>query len=92
MSITIEIPSALRRFTDNRAAIRVADADDVNAAVDALVQQFPPLRKQLLAQDGGLFGFIGVFVNGRDIRQLTQASTPLRSGDVVSLVPAIAGG
>jgi sulfur-carrier protein len=92
MSITIEIPSALRRFTENRAAIEIAQAHDVHAAVGALVEQFPSLRKQLLAKDGGLFGFVGVFVNGRDIRQLTQASTPLHAGDIVSLIPAIAGG
>ena len=90
--VTIEIPSPLRRFTDNKAEIELQSAASVQQALAHLVQEFPALRHQLLAKDGELFKFIGVFVNGNDIRQLADAATAVRGGDTISLVPAIAGG
>ena len=50
------------------------------------------LRAQLVEQDGSLRRFVNVYVNEEDIRYTGQLATPLQRGDVVSILPAIAGG
>ena len=92
MSIIVEIPSPLRRFTEHRATIEVASADTVREALTCVVERYPPLDRHLFARDGQMFAFVGVFVNGRDIRHLQKDRTPLQGGDTLTLIPAIAGG
>jgi molybdopterin converting factor small subunit len=36
--------------------------------------------------------FINVYVNGEDVRFLSGLQSPLKAGDEVSIVPAVAGG
>lgn len=92
MSIDVQIPSSLRRFTGNEETVRVADACTVAQAVQRLVEQHPALRRNLLTDDGRLYAFVGVFLNSRDIRQLQHADTPVAAGDRITLLPAMAGG
>lgn len=91
MPIQIHIPGSLRRFADGSAQISV-EAASVADALGALSARFPRLGGQLLAADGKVRGFVNVFVNSRDIRHLDSERTVLASGDVIALMPAIAGG
>ncbi|MHB9292599.1 putative sulfur-carrier protein [Hollandina sp. SP2] len=92
MAVTIQIPTALRNFTDRQGEIRV-EADTAGAAIAALVQAHPDLKPHLY-QDGGrdLRSFINVFVGERNIKKLKGLDTPLPDGETIMLVPAIAGG
>jgi molybdopterin converting factor small subunit len=54
--------------------------------------QFAELKKHLYADDGRLRSFVNVYVNDEDIRYLQKDKTSLREGDVISIVPSIAGG
>ncbi len=91
MSITILIPTALRRFVDNAAEL-VVEADRVGAALAEAVRRHPRLQPQLFGSNGQLRGFILVFVNAKNIKHLQQEHTGLAAGDRISLIPAIAGG
>lgn len=92
MSIIVEIPSALRRFTANERRLQLDSAATLQDVLREVFDRYPTLQAQLLSQDGRLFSFVGVFVNGRDIRELNSMNTPLQPGDIISLIPAVAGG
>jgi adenylyltransferase/sulfurtransferase len=92
MAITIQIPTALRGFTDRLDEVTV-EAATVGAAIAALAQAYPDIRQHLY-QDGGteLRSFINVFVGETNIKKLKGLDTPVPEGGSIMLVPAIAGG
>jgi molybdopterin converting factor small subunit len=91
MNVIINIPSAFRRFTGSAHEIEV-DAVTITDALLKMVEKYPRLQGQVLSQDGEIRGFINVFLNAKDIRQLQRGGTPVARGDVITLVPAVAGG
>lgn len=91
MSNRILIPSALRRFTGARDSVEV-DARTVGEALARLVAEHRDLEKHLFDESGRLRSFVNVYVNDEDVRYLSKDDTVLAVGDVVSIVPSIAGG
>ena len=91
MSVTIVVPTALRRFADNCERLQV-EAEHVDGALAEAARRHPKLQAQLFGAGGKLRGFILVFVNAHNIKQLQHERTPLVPGDTITLVPAIAGG
>jgi adenylyltransferase/sulfurtransferase len=91
MAITIQVPTALRSFTDRQGEVKV-EGGSVGAAVAALAAAYPALKGHLFQDDGGLRSFINVFVGDTNIKKLQGLDTPLADGAVIMLVPAIAGG
>ena len=91
MSLKVSVPTPLRRYTDGNGVIEVSGSS-VGSALDALLQKYPPLKKQLYTDDGRLRSFVNVYVNDEDIRYLEKAETAVSSGDTISIVPSIAGG
>ena len=67
-------------------------AKTVGEALGQLTNQFGDLRKHLFTEEGKLRSFVNVYVNDEDIRYLEKENTQLRDGDIVSIVPSIAGG
>ena len=91
MSITVRIPSPLRRLTNGADKVQV-DSEDLSGCIDGLEQKFPGLKERLIDEDGNLRHFVNVYVNGEDIRFIDDIQTKVSSGDEVSIVPAVAGG
>ena len=90
MAVRIEIPSPLREHTGGLVEVSVTGIT-VQAALDDLVRQYPSVGPKLF--DGGkLRPYINVFVNDEDIRYLDEMDTPVTSGVVIALIPAVAGG
>jgi molybdopterin synthase sulfur carrier subunit len=69
-----------------------APGDTVDDVIADLERQFPGLKERLFEDNGELRRFINVYVNEEDIRFLQGMKTALKQSDVVSIVPAIAGG
>ena len=90
MAVTVKIPTQLRAATDGEGTANV-DGSTVGEVLDALYDRFGDLRSRI-AEDGGLRRFVNVYVNGDDIRFLDNLQTPVKDGDEISIVPAIAGG
>jgi adenylyltransferase/sulfurtransferase len=67
-------------------------AKTVEEALTQLTAQFADLRKHLFTEQGKLRSFVNVYVNGEDIRYLAQENTPTADGDIIKLIPSIAGG
>ena len=91
MAHRVLIPTALRPFTRMQATIDV-EGRRIGELLQELVRTYPELRPHLYAEDGRLRSYVNVYVNDDDFRALQREETPLAPGDVVSLVPAIAGG
>ncbi len=91
MSITVRVPTPLRRLTDNQPSVEV-NASTVIEAIDHLESQFEGIKERLVDESGEIRRFINVYVNDEDIRFLNGKDTTLNSGDSISIVPAIAGG
>ena len=91
MPVKVQIPAPLRGLTAGAAEVEV-DASTVQGLIDALEQKYKGVKSRLCDEDGRLRSYVRVFVNGEDARGLGDAKAPLKPGDSVSIVPAIAGG
>jgi MoaD family protein len=91
MPVKVQIPAPLRGLTAGAAEVEV-DASNVQGLIDALEQKYEGVKSRLCDEDGRLRSYVRVFVNGEDARGLGDAKAPLKPGDSVSIVPAIAGG
>jgi molybdopterin synthase sulfur carrier subunit len=81
----------LRALTKGTADVQ-AKGDTVDDLIGDLERQFPGLRERLVDETGELRRFVNIYVNQEDIRFLDNRATPLKDGDEVAIVPAIAGG
>ena len=88
---TIVIPTPLRKFTDNKAKIDTS-GDSVKDAIHQLGTLHPDLKQHLFKDDGQLQTFLKIYVGDRDIKALQNGDTPVKNDDVISIIPAIAGG
>lgn len=91
MPVEVRIPTVFRKFTNNEAVAEV-DAGTVAELIDQLGAKFPGLRDQVLTGEGDLHRYINVYVNDEDARYLDKLETKVTDGDVVSLLPSVAGG
>jgi molybdopterin synthase sulfur carrier subunit len=91
MPIPVSIPTPLRPLTDNLDTVEV-EGSSITELLGALDQKYPGIGERLLDAQGNVRRFVNVYVNGEDIRFLQDKATPVKPGDEVSIVPAIAGG
>jgi adenylyltransferase/sulfurtransferase len=91
MAVTIFIPSALRQFAGGQSEVEV-EARTVGEALERVTGEHAELRRHLYGEQNALRNFVNVYVNDEDIRAAQKLDTPVKDGDTVSIVPAIAGG
>ena len=91
MSISVRIPTPLRRVTNGVDKVD-AEGNTLDQIIDSLDSQYPGLKGRLCDEDGELRNFVNVYVNGEDVRFMQGLATATKSGDEVSIVPAVAGG
>ena len=91
MSVKVLIPTPLRPFTDELEVVEI-QANSVSELLKRLTDRYQGLQKHLFDETGRFRSFVNVYVNDEDIRSLSQWETPLKETDVVSIIPAIAGG
>jgi molybdopterin synthase sulfur carrier subunit len=91
MTVEVRVPSVLRAATGGEKVVRGSGAT-LAALLADLDGGFPELRAQLFEGNGSFRRFLNVYVNDEDVRYTGRLETPLQSGDVVSILPAVAGG
>ena len=91
MAVTVYIPAPFRRLTDNRSYVE-GHGDTVADLLEDLKTRYPALGHMLQNEAGDLPAHINVYVNNQEIRSLQGKATPLKDGDEVAVLPAIAGG
>jgi sulfur-carrier protein len=91
MAVTVKLPAQLRDAAGGAASAEVR-AGTVGEALEALYARHGELRGRIADGDGALRRFVNVYVDGEDIRFLDGLGTPVRDGDEVTILPAVAGG
>ncbi len=91
MSVQVRIPTPLLSLTGGKKEVS-AEGATLKEVIEDLERQFPGMKERLCDEEGNLRRFINFFVNDEDVRFLEGENTPLKEGDIVSIVPAIAGG
>ena len=91
MAVTVHIPTPLRAQVGEQAKLELEGAT-IREVLAALTERYPKLRGRLLNQRDELNRFVNVFLNEEDIRFLSNLDTPVKAGDGIMIVPAIAGG
>ena len=89
--MTVRIPTPLRKLTGDRDTVTSSGSRLIDC-IEALEAQYPGLKDRLCDEGGDIRRFVNVFINGEDVRFLQGLDTPLKPGDEVSIVPAVAGG
>ena len=91
MGVMVRIPTPLRRMTGGADKVEL-EVDDLSQMIDRLESDYPGFKERLLDEDGELRYFVNIYVNGEDIRFEQGLRTSIKSGDEISIVPAVAGG
>jgi len=87
----VRIPTPLRKLTNDEEIVEVS-AGTIADAILELQTRFPGIKDRLMDDKGEVRRFVNVYVNEEDIRFLQNQQTPLKDGDEISIIPAIAGG
>jgi molybdopterin converting factor small subunit len=87
----VRLPTVLRQHAGGQATVK-ANGPTLSDVMGDLVRQFPGLSGQLLNDAGELQKFVNVYVNDDDVRYLDKMATAVGDDDVVSILPAVAGG
>ncbi len=88
---TITIPTPLRPQTGGLDKVEASGAT-VGDTLKALGDQYPEFLNRIFEEDGELRGFVNVYLNNEDIRFLDDLDTPVKDGDEINIIPAVAGG
>jgi sulfur-carrier protein len=91
MAKNVRIPTPLRKLTNNEEIVEVK-AGTIGEAIVELQSKYPGIKERLVDDNGEVRRFVNVYVNEEDIRFLKNQQTPLKDGDEISIIPAIAGG
>ena len=91
MAIEVQIPGPLRTYTGQQSKVQ-AEGGTVGEVLQHLQSSYPDLGSQLYEQDGSVRRFINLFVNGEDVRGGGGLDTPVKDGDSIGILPAMAGG
>jgi molybdopterin converting factor small subunit len=89
-STTVRIPTPLRTLTGGQDEVKTAGAT-VGEVIENLEKSYPGIRDRLL-DEKGVRRFVNIYVGDEDIRFLDGLKTAVKSGDLIAIVPAIAGG
>jgi molybdopterin synthase sulfur carrier subunit len=91
MTVTVRIPTPLRKLTAEKSEVS-SDGGTIREIVDDLERQFPGFKERMCDENGELRRFVNVYVGEEDIRFLNGLDTEIPAGELVSIIPAVAGG
>lgn len=91
MSAVVEIPSALQRFVNQQKRVEVPEGT-VKDVFATLIGKHLGLKEQLFDEQGRIRSFVNIYLNDEDIRHGKNLDTVVKNGDVIHIVPSIAGG
>ncbi len=91
MSVKVRIPTPLRGLT-NDVDVVAGEEGTLGACIAGLEMSYPGIKDRICDETGELRRFVNVYINGEDVRFLDGLESPLKAGDEVSIVPAVAGG
>lgn len=91
MTVSVRIPTMMQKMFGGAKDVQ-ADAATLGDLIVSLDQRYPGFKGKVETEDGELHRFVNVYVNDEDVRFTGGLDTCLKDGDVVSVLPALAGG
>ena len=91
MAIEVRVPTILRSYTGGAKVVE-GSGDTINALLDDLDAKHPGLRGRLITPEGGLHRFVNIYVDDEDVRFAGGLGAATADGDVIVVLPAVAGG
>lgn len=91
MAVQVKVPTILRTYTGGAKSVE-ASGDTLDALLEDIDARHEGLRGRLIADDGALHRFVNIYINNEDVRFLGSLEAPLKDGDTVTILPAVAGG
>ena len=89
--VLVRIPTPLRRVTKGQDKLEL-DGSTLGEIIELLDTNYPGFKERLMDETGELRYFVNIYLNGEDVRFLEGTDTATKSGDEISIVPAVAGG
>ena len=90
MAVRVQVPAPMRQHTEGQSVVEVAGAS-VKDALEALGAKYPGITGRLF-DNGQLRRFVNLYLNNEDVRYLDGLATPVKDGDELAIIPAVAGG
>ena len=90
MAVEVRVTANLQKLTGGQRSLQ-AEGTTVRELLDHIEERHPGFKSMVMT-DGQIHRFVNIYLNDEDIRFLGQLDTPLQDGDVVSVLPALAGG
>jgi sulfur-carrier protein len=91
MAVEVKLPTLLRAHVEGAPSVS-ADGATVGEVFQALSERYPDLAGNLVDEQGNLHRFVNVYKDDDDVRYLDGLDTKVADGDVISILPAVAGG
>jgi sulfur-carrier protein len=91
MAAEVRMPTILRKYTAGEKAVQ-GSGRTVREVIEDLDSRYPGVRGAVVTDGGELHRFINMYLNDEDIRFIGSLETPVSDGDVISILPAVAGG
>ncbi len=91
MAVKLRIPTPLRRLSGGASELSVEGAT-VTEVLETLERDHPGFHDRIYDESGEIRRFVNIYVGGEDIRFLKGVETPVKEGEEISIVPAVAGG
>jgi molybdopterin synthase sulfur carrier subunit len=90
MPVRVQIPTPMRQHTEGQTTVE-ATGTSVKAVLDDLSARYPGIAQRLF-ENGQVRRFVNIYLNDEDIRYLDNLATPVKEGDELAIIPAVAGG
>jgi molybdopterin synthase sulfur carrier subunit len=91
MAVQVKVPTILRTYTGGAKAVEASGAT-LDALLNDVDSRHEGLRGRLIGDDGSLHRFVNIYINNEDVRFLGALEAPVKDGDTVTILPAVAGG
>ncbi len=90
MPVKVQIPTPMRQHTEGQTVVEAAGTT-VKGVLDDLGAKFPGLTTRIF-DNGQVRRFVNIYLNDEDVRYLDNLATPVKDGDELAIIPAVAGG
>ena len=90
MAVKVQVPTPMRQYTEGKTVVEVSGAT-VKAVLDDVSAKYPGIAPRIF-NNGQVRQFINLYLNNEDVRYLDNLATPVKDGDELAIIPAVAGG
>jgi molybdopterin synthase sulfur carrier subunit len=90
--IRVKLSGQLGDFTGGASEVKIDSAPTVLELVEALDERFPGIRGRILDDQEKARPYVNIFVDGENIREMREEMTRLADGNLVYILPSVAGG